>query len=356
MTREPRRPLSKLVAISFAIIAIWLVIGLFNTSEFYRRGVASGFPNDWYLVLLFQLSSSMNWAVFTPLIAFVAERFRIRRPWRVRNAAILIAFSVPYAYFRAAWGGVVLNLSEGDPVTWKFMKHSVDVRLHRNIFIITVVIGLVHLIHAYREAAAGERHAFELQAELANAELAQLRLRLQPRFMAAALQEIRACVRTSPDAADALLVRVSRLLRRSVDFDRSGAVTLREELDFIDQYLHVENLRLRGRLTSRIDVIDEELLGARVPPLLLQTIVGSVVMQSLGGGAIEILARSWNGLTLEVRALLGAAMVGDDTLVEARIRLKQLFGKRDAITTRRVAEGWVITITLPLRYGEEAAA
>ncbi|HEX8153548.1 MAG TPA: histidine kinase [Thermoanaerobaculia bacterium] len=356
MKREPRRPLSKLVAISLAIIAIWFVIGLFNTSEFYRRSVASGVPYDWYLVLLFQLSSSMNWAVLTPPIVFVAERFRIRRPWRLRNAAILIAFAVPYAYFRAAWGGVVIKLSERDDVTWEFVKHSIDVRVHRNIFIITVVIGLVHLIHAYREAAAGERHAFELQAELANAELAQLRLRLQPRFMAAALQEIRSRVRTSPDDADALLVRVSRLLRRSVDFDRSGDVTLREELDFIDQYLHVENLRLGGRLASRIDVADEELLTARVPPLLLQTIVGSVVMQSPAGGAIELLVRAWNGLTVEVRASRGASTAVDDTLDEARIRLKQLFGRNDAITSRRVADGWIITVTLPLRHGEDAAA
>jgi len=363
MTAQPRRSFGKLLALSLGLVAMWLIIGLFNTSEFYRRTTAARWEEDWIDVLRYQLSFSLNWALFTPPVVFFAERIRLKRPATRRDVLtlagkilLIIGFVAVVAFIRSIWGAAVQQLSEGVGVTWDFVLLTIRIRAHRHAFILVIIIGTVHLIEAYRKADATQRETFALQAALANDELAHFRLRLQPRFMTAVLQEIRSRLRVSPDEADALLVQVSRLLRRSIDFDRSGDVTLREELDFIDQYFGVEQLRLRGTLTAHVHVPDAALLDARVPPLLLQTLVCSAVMSSPGGGEIDVVAERLDGLSLHVRATRGAGSVDDDTLAEARIRLGQLFGGRAAITRERVAAGWITSITLPLRTDEEAAA
>jgi signal transduction histidine kinase len=345
----PRRPLLELAGIAATIFCVWLMIAVFNVSEFYRRSAAVYSHMIVADLLEYQFMVSINWMFFTPFIVFLAERVPVRGPNRRRNFAILLVVAPLIALIRAAFGGVILKLYEGVPVKLSFIELSVLLRIHRYLFVVVVIVGLTHFIETYRQAVARERQAFLLEAELANAELAQLRARLQPRFMFSTLHMIAERIRTAPAEADRLLVSLSDLLRRSLDFDRRGEVTLREELEFVDSYLSIERTRLGDALRSRIDA-DDHLLKARVPSLLLQTLVESAVVEAGEEGKIDIDVTA-DGDVLQLRVRSRARQgVGEVTLHDVQARLETFFGRSDTVTVDRGAAVVVVTVRFPLQF------
>jgi hypothetical protein len=112
-----RRRLLDLGGIAAALVAIWIVAGLFAASEFYRRSIAMGGRREEFgNVLRVQMVTSLIWATLTPMIIALAERLPLRKPHLVRNAATIILLLPVIAVGRAILGGVILNLSERDPV------------------------------------------------------------------------------------------------------------------------------------------------------------------------------------------------------------------------------------------------
>ena len=362
---QPRRSLLELLRIALAITVAWLVVAVFNASDFYHLTVVltawHGQPEDFTIALILQLVTSLNWAFCTPLIVFFAERYLIAPPHVLRNSAIVAAFIAVTSVVRAVFGGVVLELGEHKIPTLWMAQESIRVRYHRWAFYIAVLILIVNLVHAYREAGASEHRSLTRQAELARAELARLRARLQPRFMFATLRAIAQRIRPNPDEADELLVSLSALLRRSLEFDRRSEVTLRDELDFVDQYLQIERASLAGRLTWRIDV-DDVLLRAKVPPMLVHTLVESAIVSDGDRGDsieridnINITGRH-DGTRLRLLLRSSRGVAGEEALHGTRERLRQLFAERQSVEVRQEGETWVTEISLPLHLSIEVAA
>ena len=93
------------------------------------------------------------------------------------------------------------------------------------------------------------------------------------------------------EAADAMLERLSDLLRLTLDRVGTQQVCLKDELDFIDKYVEIERARFGDRLRVVVDV-DPGILDASVPNLLLQPLVENAVTHGvahvLEGGAVRI--------------------------------------------------------------------
>jgi len=287
-----RRRFVELTWDAFGIVALWLAAGVFSTSEFYRRAVLIGGEPHWFHVWLFQTASSFVWAFTTPLVIAVAERLPLRRPHILRNGVLVVALIPLLAIVRAVYGSILDEYGENGEVTLAFTLHSAQIRFHRNIFFVALIVALTNVWLAYRDARARERRELELEAQLAREQVQQLRTRLQPQFLFTMLRAIAERVRTDPAAADRMLVGLSSLLRTSLDRRRRPTVTLAEELEFVDRYLGLQNIDLH------VDV-DDELLGAEVPPMFLQPFIDAAI----GRGAIEIAGRAEaDALHVELRA------------------------------------------------------
>lgn len=347
------RRLRELFGIALAIVAIWIVAGLFTASEFYRRSIAiSGDAERLVYIVMFQMASALNWATVTPIIIAIAERLPLRKPHLVRNSAIVLALLPIIGLARSILGSVALNLGEGEPVTLKMMRLSIGIRTHRYTAIAALIVVVTNLLLARREAAARARRELAAQTLLARAELDVLRAQMQPHFLFLTLQTIAETVQADPAAADEMIVGLARLLRRTLTLG-SDPVPLADELDFVDRSLALYRVCFGGRLTVRFDA-DEEILTAPIPPLLVQQLVENAVVNGIapaGGGEIEI--RGWrdeNRLRLEVRDR-GAAGARDDEqqLAPVRARLEKLFGSAQSLR----AGGGVAAVMIPL---QEAAA
>lgn len=351
------RPFGELLAVALQIIAVWQILAFFYASEFYRRGLATGHSEPFIYILGFQIVVGLNWAVFTPIIIAVAERAPIRgRDW-ARNLLILSVFTLAIALIRAVSGGAINQLGEGEMPTLWFMRLSVAVRFHRYVFLTLVIIGVTHIVMAYREAAQRERKRFELDAEVANSSLAELRGRMLPRVMFNSLHAIEERVERDPAEADRMIVELSDLLRGTLHLDRRGQITVGEELDHLDRYLELEKARLDGRLSTHLD-FDENALAARVPPLLIRTVFEVAIVAD---GIAEDSRLGIRGMErdgrLHIEMLLepAARESGDHELDETRRHLQTLFPGRFLLERRQQPTATSVVFELPANVDEVAA-
>jgi hypothetical protein len=270
-------------------VAVWAIAGIFATSEFYRRSIVIGGGSDWNEVLDFQLVTALNWALFTPLIVLLAERLPLRPPHRARNLLFVIAIIPPLAVIRAAWGSIMVNYGEGEPISASLLALSLQIRTHRYIAILGAIFFICYLVQAQREAARRERQRVRAQTILARMELEELRSRLQPQFAVRMLRHIGGVLREDPRAAETLIVTLGGMLRRSMGRCNGERVPLADELEHLDRCLDL--CRAGGRLAVHARyVADDDVLACRVPAHALQPAIESVVLDltSGSGGSVEV--------------------------------------------------------------------
>ncbi len=91
-----------------------------------------------------------------------------------------------------------------------------------------------------------------------------------------------------------MVTSLSDLLRYSLQSDRTHTVSLAEELAIVDEYVSLERVRFEDRLRFE-RTLDPEALEARVPPMLVQTLVENAVKHGVAdlpqGGVVRVCAR-----------------------------------------------------------------
>jgi LytS/YehU family sensor histidine kinase len=184
---------------------------------------------------------------------------------------------------------------------------SIQIRTHPYAAIIAAIVFVYNLVDAQRESARRERQRSRVQALLARAEMDALRSRLQPRFAVRMLRHIAAVVREQPNAADSLIVTLSGILRRSMARGSEERIPLADELEHLDRCLDLCRAG-GGLLVDARYVADDEVLACRVPALVLQPAIESVVVDLIdrGGGSVDVRCARQNG---ELRIEVGPAVV-----------------------------------------------
>jgi two-component system LytT family sensor kinase len=139
-------------------------------------------------------------------------------------------------------------------------------------------------------AARIEHRLQEQEKLLMAARVEALASQINPHFLFNTLTSISSLIRSQPETARTLIVKLSGLLRR-LQRSQEHFVTLREELEAIDEYLDIESIRFGPKL--RIEKhIDPDSLDVVVPSMLLQPLVENSIKHGLapkiGDGRITI--------------------------------------------------------------------
>src|SRR5436305_14804005 len=128
-----------------------------------------------------------------------------------------------------------------------------------------------------------ERH----QQLLMKARMDALSRQINPHFLFNTLNTVTSLIRFDPDAARGVVLKLSNILRRLLR-KHETFVALREELQFIDDYLDIEVARFGRENLEIVKHVDQEALEAFVPSMLLQPIVENCLKHGLapklGGG------------------------------------------------------------------------
>lgn len=132
----------------------------------------------------------------------------------------------------------------------------------------------------YQRFREKEHAAVQLETQLANAKLAALRMQLNPHFLFNAMNSISSLMRTDVNAADNMLEQLSSLLRITLERGNVQLIPLRDEMEFIEVYLSMQDQRYAGRVRRNI-TIDAELHDALVPAMFLQPVVENAYAHGL---------------------------------------------------------------------------
>jgi len=201
-----------------------------------------------------------------------------------------------------------------------------------------------------------ERH----QQLLLKARMDALSRQINPHFLFNTLNTVSALIRFDPDNARDVVLKLSNILRRLLR-KHETFVPLREELEFIDDYLDIEVARFGRDNLDIIKHIDEETLEAFVPSMLLQPIVENCLKHGLApkldGGKIQLRTVNRDGrLHIEIEdngvgiseEKMPHVYVEGIGLSNVRERLRVLYGTDFQLQIEsRTGQGTLIKIEIP---------
>ena len=198
------------------------------------------------------------------------------------------------------------------------------------------------------------------QQLLLKARMDALSSQINPHFLFNTLNTVSALIRFDPDSARGVVLKLSNILRRLLR-KHETFVPLREELQFIDDYLDIEVARFGRDNLDIVKHIDEGALEAFVPSMLLQPMVENCLKHGLapklGGGKIELRTTNIDGrLRIEIEdngvgiseEKMPHVYVEGIGLSNVRERLRVLYGTDFHLDIEsRPGEGTVIRIEVP---------
>jgi two-component system sensor histidine kinase AlgZ len=131
-------------------------------------------------------------------------------------------------------------------------------------------------------------------AALSKAQMHALQARIKPHFLYNSLNSIASLIAFDPPAAERAVLNLSGLFRKAFTDHQGSMTTLASELEWIEQYLAIEKLRLMDRLQYDLQV-DETLLSVKIPILTIQPLIENAVIHGIQhlseGGRISLLVQ-----------------------------------------------------------------
>lgn len=282
------------------VVGVATVLGVFSTFQAYNYVTlfTERKPSMAHLLAL-NLTYWYAWALVVPGILWLARRYRFERhTWR-RAAAAHAAGVVVFTFAHA-----VITVSVREPFIaafgwravrwWAQFQELFFLNFDWEMMTYWAVVGLSHALHYRRQAQERALTAAQLQTRLAESQLQALQRQLHPHFLFNTLHTISALMHRDTEAADAMLARLSDLLRLTLDRLGVQEIPLKEELEFLEKYLEIERTRFGERLTIQME-IEPEALDVCVPNLILQPLVENAIRHGIaprvGGGRLQIVAR-----------------------------------------------------------------
>lgn len=305
----------------------------------------------------FFVSEFYLWALLTPFVFWMSRSFSIERDnWRTRlGQHLAVAFFVAFCFdlftdliriyvVRPPW----LESATFHPLDDLF---ELDFLYEFGVYLAVLSAGFAR--DYFLRFKERQEQAARLEAQLAEARLQSLRMQINPHFLFNTLHAISSLVERNPKGVRRMIARLSELLRYTLEDNTEQEVPLRQELQFLEGYLDIQQIRFQDKLTVE-EHIDEEVLEAMVPNLILQPLVENAIKhgasQIEGVGRIEIAARR-EGARLQLQVIdNGPGFSGNGAtkkgvgLQNVQSRLEELYGEKQYLALHQLEEGGLAAV------------
>jgi len=329
------------------------------TSYLNSRFVGGGMTN-WNAIAI-AATIWLAFGLFTPIPYVLARRYPLRHDALSRTVAAHLsgAFVLCIAWTSlSVLIAIRLNLQPPQEPFRRYYVGWILTNLPWSVFLYFTLLGCIYAFTYYREARERESQQAQLAAQLAEARLGALRMQLNPHFLFNSLNAIAVLVRDQNTRdASRMLELLGGVLRQVLQSETRQAVTLDEELRFIEKYLAIEQVRFSDRLQVRWSV-EDTIRDALAPEFILQPLVENAIRHGVAkrgeAGLIDITAHaSGSEVVLSVQddgpgyRPVSEAGVG---LANTRARLATLFGEAGQLQVEDADGGGTIaTVRFPLR-------
>jgi two-component system, LytTR family, sensor kinase len=363
-----------------AIVALAATLAAaLSTSLAYQASRSEAMGTDVVHLAILNTTFWYTWAVLTLPLAALSQRFRIDRDPRVaipvHIGAIVAAAAVHIAMQTSAqtftyWRELTLvKPLQAAEFSWRVdwvrrFPQQLTQLIDWEFAVGAGIVGLIHALTYYRETERRATREAQLETRLVEAQLQMLQHQLHPHFLFNTLHAISALMHRDVPSADRMLAQLSDLLRLTLDSVARPEVRLTEEVEFLEKYMQIEQVRLGDRLLTGFE-IHADVLDAVVPALILQPLVENAIKHGIAPlgrpGRVDVSARREGGMLVMTvedsgpgpsdRAML--ALSTGIGLSNTRARLAHQFGPNYRFEFQRRLDGFTALVAIPFR--QEAA-
>lgn len=305
--------------------------------------VSSPQPLSWPSLITSSIFTVFNAGAVYALLLLLAPRLLKQRRYRAFGLALALLLALASALLAGAlYGWFSLVQPELLDVFFHPGNLAVKASVGSTLTATFPALGVYLILEWVRM----EKHNRRLREEKLQAELAMLKNQLNPHFLFNALNSIYFLIKKDPAAAAEALAGFSSLLRYQLYLADAERIPLRQELDYLEQYIELARLRQPSGL-KLTTCLPRELNGEQIPPLLLLPFIENAfkyvarkngeihIEASVDGGCLCFKTR--NNTAPQLRA--AGEEEGGIGLQNVRRRLRLIAPRGHALETRR-ENGW----------------
>ncbi|MGE0245280.1 MAG: sensor histidine kinase [Pyrinomonadaceae bacterium] len=345
--------------------ALLSFVGLLLLASYYIGRTSSGQSFQLLDAINSQLLRFQVWAAMAYLIIGADRFFRtIGQRWIFLFPAHLLASFFWSAASLAIFGlafwaldglGRPRTMALGSVFSIFWLQNTV-----MGIFIYKIILTTSYALDYYHKFNEERSRNDQLEKELAQAELKALKMQLQPHFLFNTLNSISHLALEDPRKAVQTIARLGDFLRLTIENNGQHLVSFEREMEFLRNYLEIEKIRFKDRMTVNFDISDD-ILDVRVPNLIMQPFVENAIKHGLAkrlaAGRIDIMAaRAGERLRIEISndgevIDLNANGKNQDGLgfQNSRDRLEKLYGSKYSLRLEpNPSGGATVSVEIPL--------
>lgn len=230
------------------------------------------------------------WALFACFLGKIAPRLPSVSNLSAKSVLLYLAIgsllSLTHLFilwaigFPLGWGS-----PEAPEIMWRYLfninRFGIEFLIYA--FIISIAAVIQYQVRAQRE----NLRSLELEKQLSTAHLRALQAQLEPHFLFNTLNAITTLVELGrQQQAVEMLSHLNAILKSTLKRSAPEKVTLAQELEMIDNYLAIEQVRFADRLTVKI-AVDPTALDGLIPCFLLQPIVENAIVHGIAPSSNE---------------------------------------------------------------------
>lgn len=224
-----------------------------------------------------------------------------------------------------------------------------------------ITLAVFYIIQYFYNVQKKEQEKSELSLKNREMQLSLLKSQINPHFLFNTLNSINTLVGSSKDQARKVITQLSDIFRYALDSHGDQMVKLLHEIDFIDNYMRIQQVRFGDRLKF-VKQVDFSCLGVLIPPMILQPLVENSVKYGIApkdeGGTIVLTVKHVNnmiffevkddGLGSKAKKVMDSYSGTGVGLKNTDQRLKSTYGAGSGLRIHSTENGYSVSFFIPL--------
>lgn len=220
-------------------------------------------------------------------------------------------------------------------------------------YIITVAV--YYVIRYFQGLQRQEQEKSELALKNKEMQISLLKSQINPHFLFNTLNSISTLMHSSKEKARKVITQLSDIFRYALDSHSDTMVKVFHEVNFIENYIRIQQVRFGDRLRFEKD-IDPTCLSVEIPPMILQPLVENSVKYGIApkddGGIISLTIRRSgkiiffevrdNGLGSNAKKIMDGSSSGVG-MSNTDLRLKSFYGPSSTLRVRASERGYAVS-------------